>query len=177
MVTEVISREGGKAMNSRLLISFASLSFAAGACGSSASNGRDRGHDRRRAARRASDAVRTGAAGAPSGNQSVLERNKNPSRDGHFVQPALTKAAAATMSRNTGFAASFAGNMWASPLYIENGPGGTGAFFAVTTGNDVFALDETTGAVKWMRNIGSSPTRTAARAAAASTRSASSARP
>jgi outer membrane protein assembly factor BamB len=36
-------------------------------------------------------------------------------------------------------------------------PGGTGAFFAVTTGNDVFALDETTGAVKWMRNIGSSP--------------------
>ena len=48
--------------------------------------------------------------------------------------------------------------MWASPLYMENGPGGTGAFFAVTTGNDVFALDETTGAVKWMRNIGSSPT-------------------
>jgi len=100
----------------------------------------------------------TGAAGAPSGNQSVLERNKNPSRDGHFVQPALTKAAAATMTRNSGFAASFTGNMWASPLYIENGPGGTGAFFAVTTGNDVYALDETTGAVKWMRNIGSSPT-------------------
>ena len=118
-------------------------------------DGRHRGHDGSAAADRT--AAATGAAGAPSGNQSVLERNKNPSRDGHFIQPALTKAAAATMSRNTGFAASFAGNMWASPLYIENGPGGTGAFFAVTTGNDVFALDETTGAVKWMRNIGSSP--------------------
>ena len=41
------------------------------------------------------------------------------------------------------------GGMWASPLYIANGPGGKGAFIAVTTGNNVFALDETTGAIKW----------------------------
>ena len=156
MVAELISREGGKAMNSRLLISLASLTLVAGACGSSASTGGTAGTTGGGGTTGSGGA--TGAAGAPSGNQSVLERNKNPSRDGHFIQPALTKAAAATMSRNTGFAASFAGNMWASPLYIENGPGGTGAFFAVTTGNDVFALDETTGAVKWMRNIGSSPT-------------------
>jgi len=142
-------------MNSRLLISLASLSFVAGACGSAALKGGTGGTTGGGGTTGSGGA--TGAAGAPSGNQSVLERNKNPSRDGHFIQPALTKAAAATMSRNTGFAASFAGNMWASPLYIENGPGGTGAFFAVTTGNDVFALDETTGAVKWMRNIGSSP--------------------
>ena len=47
--------------------------------------------------------------------------------------------------------------MFASPLYLENGPGGKGVFFAVTTGNDVFALDETTGAMVWMHNIGSSP--------------------
>ena len=63
--------------------------------------------------------------------------------------------------------------MWASPLYLENGPGGKGVFFAVTTGNDVFALDETTGAMVWMHNIGSSPHGTAAPAAATSTRSAS----
>ncbi len=48
--------------------------------------------------------------------------------------------------------------MWASPLYLQNGPGGKGVFFAVTTGNDVFALDETTGATVWTHNIGSSPT-------------------
>src|SRR5215831_13952426 len=64
---------------------------------------------------------------------SVLERNKHPSRDGYFVEPALTSAAVARMALDT-------------------------TFIAVTTGNDVFALDETTGAVVWTRNIGPSPT-------------------
>ena len=50
------------------------------------------------------------------------------------------------MANDTTFAASFTGSTWASPLYLDNGPGGKGVFFAVTTGNDVFALDETTGA-------------------------------
>jgi len=98
-----------------------------------------------------------GTAAVLAGN-SVLERNNHPSRDGHFVQKLLTKAAAATMTSDAGFAATFTGNMWASPLYLENGPGGKGVFFAVTTGNDVIALDETTGATVWTHNLGSSPT-------------------
>src|SRR5207237_8753857 len=100
-----------------------------------------------------------GSAGATgtAGSQSVLERNRNPSRDGNFPQPALTKAAAATMAPTPGFTANFTGTMFASPLYLENGPGGKGVFFAVTTGNDVYALDETTGAIVWQKNIGSSP--------------------
>jgi hypothetical protein len=93
----------------------------------------------------------------PAGGNSVLERNNHASRDGHFLQPLLTKTAAAGMARDTAFAAAFAGNMWASPLYLENGPGGKGLFFAVTTGNDVHAIDETTGAIAWTHNIGSSP--------------------
>jgi hypothetical protein len=102
---------------------------------------------------------RGGSGGAPpvGTNQSVYERNKNPSKDAHFIQPGLTRAAAAGMVPTPGFTATFTGSMWASPLYMENGPGGTGAFFAVTTGNDVVALDETTGAMKWTRNIGTSP--------------------
>src|SRR5262245_18757336 len=85
---------------------------------------------------------------------SVLERNNHASRDGHFVQPLLTHAAAATMATDIDFAPSFSGAMYASPLYIENGPGGQGAFIAVTLGNDVVALDETTGATLWSKNIG-----------------------
>ncbi len=96
--------------------------------------------------------------GSGGTSQSVLERNNHPSRDGVFVQPKLTKAAAATLALETGFKATFTGNMWASPLYLEHGPKDKGVFFAVTTGNDVFALDETTGATVWTRNIGSSPT-------------------
>ncbi|MEO5770245.1 MAG: hypothetical protein ABIS92_17950 [Polyangia bacterium] len=99
-----------------------------------------------------------GAAGGGARGNSVLERNNHPTRDGHFLQPTLTKARAATMARDTTFAGTFTGNMWASPLYLENGPGGKGVFFAVTTGNDVVALDETTGTAIWPpKSIGSSP--------------------
>jgi hypothetical protein len=97
------------------------------------------------------------SGGSKVASQSVLERNKNPSRDGHFLQPTLTRAAAATMVPTPGFSATFTGTTYASPLYMENGPGGKGAFFIATTGNDVYALDETTGAVVWTHNVGSSP--------------------
>jgi hypothetical protein len=111
-----------------------------------------------------------GAAGAQTGSgggqgstaNSVYERNNHPSRDGHFLQPTLTKAAAAKMAIDSGFMATFSGSTWASPLYLENGPGGKGIFITVTNGNNVFALDETTGAMVWMRNIGTAPGRSGA---------------
>jgi len=102
-----------------------------------------------------------GAAGAGSGGgapadtgASVLERNKHGSRDGAFVEATLTKAKAATMTMDANFMANFNGGMWASPLYMEDGPNHKGAFFAVTTSNMVYALDETSGAVLWMHSIG-----------------------
>lgn len=101
------------------------------------------------------------ATTAASGTaNSVLERNNHPSRDGHFTQPLLTRAAVklAGKTADSAFLATFPGNMWASPLYLENGPSGKGVFFAVTTGNDVLALGETDGHVVWTTNIGSSPT-------------------
>jgi len=144
-------------MNARLSIALASLSsLAAAACGTSSATG-DGGTAGTSGSAGSGGSSTTGTAGAPAGNQSVTERNKNPSRDGAFVQPTLTKAAAATMTMTSGFDATFTGTTFASPLYFENGPGGKGVFIAVTTGNDVFALDETTGAQVWMRNIGSSP--------------------
>ena len=36
--------------------------------------------------------------------------------------------------------------MYASPLFLESGPGGKGVFLAVTANNDVFAIDAVTGA-------------------------------
>jgi hypothetical protein len=99
-----------------------------------------------------------GGAADTIGAASVLERNNHPSRDGLFVQPTLTKATAARMAMDATFNATFTGTMFASPLYVEKGPGGKGVFFAVTTNNDVFALDETTGATVWTRNIGPAPT-------------------
>ena len=60
----------------------------------------------------------------------------------------------------TTFNGAFTGNTWASPLYLENGPGNKGAFFTVTNGNDVFALDETSGTHVWTKNIGTPAGRT-----------------
>ena len=123
------------------------------------------------------------------------ERKHHPSRDGLYVQPTLhgacacgrrrfcagaeppplarrsvhpaviSKGAVANLAMETTFAATFTGNTWASPLYRPNGPGGKGLFFAVTNGNDVFALDETTGATVWTKNIGTAPARAASPAA------------
>lgn len=107
-----------------------------------------------------SGSATSGGSGASRGSVdmtvNVLERNKHPSRDGNFVQPTLAKAKVATMALDATFKATFNGAMWASPLYLDKGPAGKGVFFAVTTGNDVYALDETDGHDAWgaPHNIG-----------------------
>ena len=98
-----------------------------------------------------------GAGASPTTSASVLERNGGPTRESHWIQPTLTKAAAAKMTPETNFSATFQGNMFASPLYIEHGPGGKGAFIAVSADNVVTALDETTGATIWSKTLGAAP--------------------
>ena len=94
----------------------------------------------------------TAAVGVPTG--SVLERNNHPSRDANYRQPALTKAAAARMAVDTGFAATFTGAVLGSPLYVEDGEWGSARFIAVTSGNDAYAFDGSTGATLWTTNLG-----------------------
>ena len=95
-----------------------------------------------------------GAAGRAATSASVLERNNHPSRDGHFLQPSLTRAAAATMALDATFNAAYTGAVLGSPLYFDGGASGKGIFIAVTSGNDVNAFDESTGATVWTKNLG-----------------------
>jgi len=102
----------------------------------------------------------TGTGGSvviPETGASVLTRNGHITRDGYFTEPTLTKAAVKTMAMDMAFKATFTGNMMASPLYLEQGPGGTGIFIAVTTNKDIFALDETDGHIVWMKSYGPAP--------------------
>jgi hypothetical protein len=142
----------------------AGVADVAAAGGAAAAGAAAAGADAAGAAGAADTAGSAGNAsgGAPPATDSVLERNNHASRDGHFVQPSLTTEAVAKFARDAPFVAAFDGAMYASPLYLKDGPAGKGAFFAVTTGNDVFALDETTGAVLWKTNIGVPPTATGA---------------
>ena len=84
----------------------------------------------------------------------VTQHHNHDSRDGLFVDPAFTAAAAATVTRDLSFNGTIAGNVYAQPLYIENGPGGAAMVIAVTESNNVYALNAATGSIIWQRNVG-----------------------
>src|SRR5205807_666317 len=83
----------------------------------------------------------------------VTQEHNNPSRDGVYIDPAFTPANAANLTRDLNFDGTIVGNVYAQPLYIEDGPNGP-MVIAVTESNNVYALNATTGTVIWQRNIG-----------------------
>lgn len=82
----------------------------------------------------------------------VLQHHLHPSRDGLYVDAALTKAAAAGLHRDLTFSAQMSGPTYAQPLYVE---GGSKALLIVATEQDnVYAFDAANGDVVWERNLG-----------------------
>jgi outer membrane protein assembly factor BamB len=94
--------------------------------------------------------------------QSVLQYHHHSNRDGLYVQPRLSKAAAATMHRDLTFDGTVDGNVYAQPLYVENGANGKGTFYVVTENDWVYALGEGTGETVWRKNFGPSASITGA---------------
>ena len=84
----------------------------------------------------------------------VTQHHNNASRDGLYVDPAFTLAAAANLTRDLNFNGAIVGNVYAQPLYIEDGPGGVAMVIAVTESNNVYALNAATGTIIWQRNVG-----------------------
>jgi hypothetical protein len=84
----------------------------------------------------------------------VTQHHNNASRDGVFIDPAFTPSAAANLARDLNFSGTIVGNVYAQPLYVEGGPDNRSKVIAVTQSNNVYALDATTGAVIWQRNVG-----------------------
>ncbi len=91
-------------------------------------------------------------------DQSVTQRGGDSARTAHWVNAKLTTANVSKMAMDTEFKATFTGEMSAVPLFLASTTPGKGIFFAVTTQNDVYALDETTGATLWTKNIGAQRT-------------------
>ncbi len=85
---------------------------------------------------------------------SVLEHHNHPSRDGVYVESALTRTAAGGMHLDPAFNATIQGPTYAQPLFLDNGPGRQDLIFAATEQNAVYALDAATGSVVWQRNLG-----------------------
>jgi hypothetical protein len=84
----------------------------------------------------------------------VLQFHNNASRDGLYVDPAFTRAAAANVRIDAAFHATTAGPTYAQPLYFEGGPGGKDVIVVATEQNQVYALDALTGAVVWQKKVG-----------------------
>jgi hypothetical protein len=84
---------------------------------------------------------------------SVLMHHKNLNRDGVYVQPALTRTAAAGLTKDASFKATFTGNVYAQPLYVD-GLGGTDLVIVATESDTVIAFDAASGAQVWMRSLG-----------------------
>src|SRR5207244_1340884 len=83
----------------------------------------------------------------------VTQEHNNLSRDGVYIDPGFTSAAADGLTRDLNFNGTISGNVYAQPLYIEGGPNGP-VIIAVTESDNVYALNATTGTVVWQRNLG-----------------------
>jgi FG-GAP-like repeat len=81
----------------------------------------------------------------------VIQHHNHDSRDGLYVDPAFTQSAAGSLTRDLGFNGTVAGNVYAQPLYIDDGPGGRPTIIAATESNNVYALDAINGSIIWQQ--------------------------
>ena len=89
-----------------------------------------------------------------SAQVNVTQFHNHSSRDGLYIDPAFTQSAAAKLTRDLNFDGTIDGDVYAQPLYIDDGPGGRATIIAVTESNNVYALDAVDGSIIWQRNVG-----------------------
>ena len=85
----------------------------------------------------------------------VTQHHNHDSRDGLYIDPAFTQTNAANLTRDSEFDGTISGNVYAQPLYVDDGPGGAATLIAATESNIVYALDATNGTIIWQQqNLG-----------------------
>ncbi len=97
-----------------------------------------------------------GTAGATGGTAvSVLQHHNDLARDGLYIDPAFTQAAAANLAIDPSFAdAMVSGSVYAQPLYLAGVNGGPDEVIAATEDNNVHAFDAATGSQLWTVSVG-----------------------
>jgi outer membrane protein assembly factor BamB len=95
-----------------------------------------------------------GAIPKANAQVNVTQFHNHDSRDGLYVDSAFTSSAAANLTRDMNFDGAIEGNVYAQPLYLDNGPDGRATIIAVTESNNVYALDAVDGSIIWERNVG-----------------------
>src|ERR1051325_5105016 len=88
------------------------------------------------------------------GAVNVTQYHNHENRDGLYTDRAFTRTAAAALKRDPNFQGTVSGNVYAQPLYIEDGPDGKAMVITVTESNNVYALDAANGTVIWQTHVG-----------------------
>jgi hypothetical protein len=89
----------------------------------------------------------SGTGGSPGTHVSVLQHHNHASRDGVYVDAAITKASAANLHIDASFAsAALSGPTYAQPLYLASSGSGPDLVIAATEQNRVYAFNAATGA-------------------------------
>jgi len=136
------------------------LALAFVACGKSGAGGSGAGGSASAGGTTGADASvgsggATGVGGTVAAGDSVLMHHKNLNRDGLYVQPALTKTAAAGLHKDTTFVSPpLQGQVFAQPLFVDGGAAGQDLIIVATESNNVYGLDGKTGAQVWMKTLG-----------------------
>jgi hypothetical protein len=84
----------------------------------------------------------------------VTQFHNHQSRDGLYIDSAFTQSAAVNLTRDLNFDGTIVGNVYAQPLYIEDGPKAKAMIIVATESNNVYALDALDGSIVWQRNVG-----------------------
>ncbi len=94
------------------------------------------------------------AVGKDEGARGVLEHHGGPRRDGVYVDPALTRTAAAAFHPDPRFRVAIPGAIYAQLLYVPGRAGVKDLIIAATEQDNVAAFDASSGATVWTRRLG-----------------------
>jgi len=89
-------------------------------------------------------------------DDSVVTYHNGNHRHGTYTVPSLTLAAAGNMQRDSRFQASISGHVYAQPLYWKPNGAKRGLVIVATESNNVYALNDATGAIVWQMSLGNS---------------------
>jgi hypothetical protein len=94
------------------------------------------------------------AIALPCRAQSVLGYHGSADRSGNLIVPALTWELARNIHLDAGFHPSFAGHVYAQPLYWQPPGSPSGALIVATENDTVHAIDARSGSQIWTRTLG-----------------------
>jgi outer membrane protein assembly factor BamB len=99
-------------------------------------------------------AVTLAGLGAAHAESSILTYRGSLDRAGRYVMPGLTYERVRGLRLDPSFNAAFPGQVYAQPLLWREPKTGAGVLIVATEEDEVYALDEKTGAQKWMQKLG-----------------------